>query len=143
MPIAYASAVIPASAGDVWAAVRDFGDLSWLPGSGKTEILDGKAADQLGAVRSVAMPNGAVRERLVTMSDFDRSYTYLLLDNPPGLALYRSTLSVKEVTDGNHAFVEWAATIECDVDKVEAFKAGIVGGIYKPGLDALKAKFAK
>ena len=53
MPVAYASTVLNSPAADVWKRIRDFGDLSWLPSTMGTEMLDGKSGDQL---RSAQIP---------------------------------------------------------------------------------------
>jgi len=116
MATAYASTVIDAPADEVWAVVRDFNGLgTWnakfIPAC---EIEDGKAGDQVGAVRSFTLANGEhLREQLLAHSDRERFYTYDFLKHPfEGVENYVSTIHVVPVTDTNQAFVEWSVTFE-------------------------------
>ena len=71
MPKAYTSTVIDLPADRVWAAVRDFNGLAtWRPAAvTDSEIEEGKAGDQVGAVRSFHLRDGAhLRERLLSHS---------------------------------------------------------------------------
>ena len=66
MAMSYASTVIDAPADEVWAHIRDFNGLAtWHSGLVTTsEIEDGKTGDQVGAVRSFTLADGAhLRER--------------------------------------------------------------------------------
>ena len=79
MAKSYASTVVDASAEDVWARIRDFNGLAtWHGGMVATsEIEDGKAGDQVGAIRSFTLTDGThLREQLLAHSDLERSYTY-------------------------------------------------------------------
>jgi len=89
----------------------------------------------------VKMEAGPLREQIVAFSDEDRSMTYVLLDCPPGLKSYRSTLKVSEVTDGNRSFVSWLALYEAEDGKEEEFLVFIRDTVYQGGLDALKKTF--
>src|SRR3954470_9355495 len=78
-PLPDTSTVIDLPADRVWAAVRDFNGLAtWWPAAvTNSEIEEGKGGDQVGAVRSFHLKDGAhLRERLLSHSDVERSYSY-------------------------------------------------------------------
>ena len=147
MAYAYASTVIEVPADDVWTVVRDFNGLgTWNAKFIPTcEIEDGKAEDQVGAVRSFTLANGAhLREQLLAHSDRDRFYTYNFLKHPfDGVENYVSTIHVLPVTDTNHTFVEWSVTFDCAPDKIDHWEGFYANQVFRPGLEALKAYVAK
>ena len=109
MARSYASTVIDAPADGVWARIRDFNGLAtWHAGMvASSEIEEGKAGDQVGAIRSFTLTNGAhLRERLLAHSDAERSYTYDFQKHPFDVDNYRATIRVNPVTDGDRSFVE-------------------------------------
>jgi hypothetical protein len=143
MAYAYASTVIDVPADEVWAAARDFNGLgTWnaefIP---KCEIEEGKSGDQVGAVRSFTLADGAhLREQLLAHSDRDRFYTYNFLKHPfEGVENYVSTIHVLHVTDTNQAFVEWSVTFDCPPDQLDHWQGFYADQVFKAGLEALKA----
>ena len=76
MPRPYSSAVIPASADEVWGLVRDFNGLpGWHPAIAESSLDSGSSAE-VGSVRGLVLGDGGVVvERLLTLDDTDRSYT--------------------------------------------------------------------
>ena len=79
MPKAYTSTIVNAPANEVWAYLRDFNDLpKWTGGIViESEIEEGLAGDQVGAVRSFKLGDGEhLRERLLSHSDAYRMYSY-------------------------------------------------------------------
>ncbi|MCB1883455.1 MAG: SRPBCC family protein [Geminicoccaceae bacterium] len=144
MPKAYASTVVGASAAEVWGAVRDFGALStWHPGVDESRIEDGDLPDRVGCVRYLKLGDGGVvRERLLMLCDAERSYVYNFETTPFDVKNYEATLRVTPVTDTDEAFVEWWTTFDCDVAKSGEWVSTFAGGVFKGGLDALKARFA-
>ncbi|MEK0083700.1 SRPBCC family protein [Benzoatithermus flavus] len=143
MAKAYASTVVDASADAVWALIRDFNGLAtWHPAVTDSVIEDGKAGDQVGAVRSFHLQDGAhLRERLLSFSDVERSYSYNFEKTPFAVRNYHATLKVSPVTDSGKAFVEWWTTFDCEPEKIEAWVETFAGAVFKSGLDALKAHF--
>ena len=144
MARAYGSGVVHAPADEVWALVRDFDGLpAWHPAIKASEIEEGTNL-VVGAVRKLTLDGGgAVRERLVTLDDADRSYTYEFTDAGPfPVRSYRSTIRVAPVTDTGGAFVEW----HCWFDSEGAAEAGMVRqfsrGVYGAGIEALQQRFA-
>ena len=120
MAKSYASTVIKASPDEVWAHVRDFNGLAtWHSGLvSQSEIEDGKAGDQVGAIRSFTLTDGThLREQLLAFSDLERSYTYDFQKTPFDVDNYCATLRVTPLTDGGGSFVEWWTTFDCDRDQ--------------------------
>jgi hypothetical protein len=141
----YASTVIAAPGDEVWARIRDFNGLAdWLGGLvAESEIEEGKAGDQVAAVRSFKLGDGThFRERLLGHSDLERSYTYNFEKTPFDVDNYVTTIRVTPVTDGNQSFVEWWTTFDCDRDQIGHWEAFFANEIFQGGFDALKAHFA-
>lgn len=143
MPKAYASTVLDAPAGEVWAVVRDFNGLpEWNPVVADSTIEDGRTGSEVGAVRNFHLANGAhLRERLLAFSDHEMSYTYNFETTPFEVKDYRATLRLAPVTDGDRCFIEWWTTFDCDIEKSEEWVAFFAGAVFKGGLDALKQRF--
>jgi hypothetical protein len=145
MATSYASTVIDAPADQVWQRIRDFNGLAtWHAGMvASSEIEDGKAGDQVGCVRSFTLADGThLRERLLTHSDADRSYTYNFEKTPFDVDNYHCTIRVTPVTDGDKSFVEWWTTFDCDRDKQEHWTGFFAGQVFQGGFDALKQHFS-
>ena len=145
MAFSYASTVIDATADAVWAKIRDFNAMpDWNPeGIATSEIEDGKAGDQVGAVRSFTLTDGThLREKLLAFSDLERSYTYDFQKTPFDVDNYEATIRVSPVTDGNQAFVEWWTTFDCDRDKQDHWVGFFSSQVFQGGLDALKGHFS-
>ncbi len=143
MALSYASTVIDASADAVWAKIRDFNGMpDWYPEVIATsEIEDGKAGDQVGAVRSFTLGDGThLREKLLAHSDEKRSYTYDFQKTPFDVDNYNATIRVVPVTDGGKAFVEWWTTFDCDRDQQEHWTGFFANEIFQNGFEAIKKR---
>jgi hypothetical protein len=142
----YASTVLTAPADDVWARVRDFGSL-WVWHGGlvaRGEIEDGKAGDQVGAIRSFYLHDDThLREELVAHSDADRSYTYNFHKTPFDVDNYLATLRVTPVTDGDASFVEWWTTFDCNRDEQAHWTAFFANEVFMGGFNALKQQYGQ
>ncbi len=144
MALSYASTVVNAAADEVWARIRDFNGLAtWHSGLvNASEIEEGKAGDQVGAVRSFTLGDGThIRERLLAHSDADRSYTYNFEKTPFDVDNYRATIRVTPVTDGGASFVEWWTTFDCNRDEQDHWTGFFASQVFQGGFDALKAHF--
>jgi uncharacterized protein YndB with AHSA1/START domain len=143
MPKAYASTVLNAPAAEVWALLRDFNGMpGWHPAVADSAMEDGRAGDQTGGVRSFHLQDGAhLRERLLSFSDVERSFSYNFEKTPFSVANYHATLRVTPVTDGDRAFVEWWTTFDCEPEKIDDWVHTFAGVVFKSGLDALKERF--
>ncbi|MQA11771.1 MAG: SRPBCC family protein [Pseudonocardiaceae bacterium] len=139
MPKPYASAVIDASTEDVWQAVREFNGLpNWHPGIGASELEDSARGSEVGAIRKLTLADGGiVRERLVTLDDTERSYTYDILDSPFPIRSYRATMRVRPVTATGQAFVEWWTHFESEAAEEERLVATFADGVFAAGLTGL------
>ena len=143
MPKAYASSVIAAPAADVWALLRDFNALpQWHPDIADSEIEGGEPADAVGCVRSFHLADGAhIREALLTLSDLDMTCTYDFQTTPFEVSNYVATLRCVPVTDGEHCFVEWWATFDCEPARADEWVDTFANGVFQKGFDALKQRF--
>jgi hypothetical protein len=118
MAKSYYSTVFDESAEDVWNTIRDFNNYPvWVDGAGESAIEEGKSGDAVGAVRNVLYQGNRIRQRLLALSDVERTQTYgfagALPSYLPGLQTFEATIRVTPVVDGDRAFVEWFATFDC------------------------------
>lgn len=136
---------INAPASQVWAKVRDFGDLgAWHPAVAKTEIISG-TDNQKGAVRELTLQDGGkIHEKLRAHNDKQMSYEYEILDGVLPVSHYVSTISVKSKGD-NKTLVTWqgrfkrkdtGANPAQGADDETATKT--ITSVYRGGLDNLK-----
>lgn len=145
MARSYASTVIDAPASEVWARIRDFNGLAdWFSEAiASSEIEDGRKGDQVGAVRSFTLRDGThLRERLLSHSDAQRSYSYNFEKTPFDVDRYHATIKVTPVTDGDRSFVEWWTTFDCDRDKVDHWEGFFATEIFGAALKALSGRMA-
>ena len=145
MARSYASTVIDAPADDVWARIRDFNGLAtWHSGLvAQSEIEGGLAGDQVGGVRSFTLADGThIRERLLSHSDRERSYTYNFEKTPFDVDNYCATIRVTPVTDGGGSFVEWWTDFDCNRDEQAHWTDFFASQVFQGGFDALKGHFS-
>jgi hypothetical protein len=142
MPRPYASAVISASADEVWAVVRPFNGLpAWHPGIESSSLNSG-AEGQIGAVRRLVLGDGGVVvEDLLALDDPGRSYTYSILESPFAVRRYVSTIRVAPITDTGHAFVEWWTEFDAEAADESALSELFGSGVFAGGLKGLKQHF--
>ena len=131
----------------VWAAIRNFQDMSWLPAVTKTA---GDKGNEIGATRQLTLTGGAtVDEELYKYEPDMMSYSYRITKvdvKVLPVTNYSSTLTVSPAPDGK-AKLEWAGAFyrgfpnndpPPELSDEAAVKA--VSGLYKTGLEALKKK---
>jgi hypothetical protein len=144
MAFSYASTVIDATADAVWAKIRDFNAMpDWnREGIATSEIEDGKAGDQVGAVRSFTLVADGehLREKLLAHSDEKRFYTYDFQKKPFDVDNYNATIRVTPVTDSDKAFVEWWVTFDCDRDRQEHWSGFFAKVVFQNGLESIKKR---
>src|SRR4029434_150400 len=101
--------------------IRDINNYPvWVDGAGESEIEAGKRGDAVGAVRNVLYQGKRIRQKLLAMSDVDRSQTYEFADaGTMPVQNYRATLRLTPIVDGDRTFVEWWATFDCEPDRRE------------------------
>jgi uncharacterized protein YndB with AHSA1/START domain len=136
----YTSSVIDAPADRVWAVLRDFNGLpKWHPLIRDSRIENDAPADRVGCIRNFNLKDGGnIREQLLTLSDFDFTCTYSILESPMGVRNYIATLKLTPVTDGDRSFVEWTAEFDCPPERESALAEQIGNGVFQAGFDALK-----
>ncbi|HVR67984.1 MAG TPA: SRPBCC family protein [Verrucomicrobiae bacterium] len=141
----YTSSVIEAPADRVWAAVRDFNGLpKWHPLIRDSRIENDAASDRVGCIRNFNLKDGGnIREQLLTLSDFDLSCSYSILESPMGVSNYIATLKLTPITDGERCFIEWSAEFDCAPER-ERELADLVGnGVFQSGFDSLKRQVTR
>lgn len=139
----YVSSVVGAPVDQVWRVVRDFNALpEWHPAIADSRIENGLPSDRVGCVRNFNLKDGGnIREQLLSLSDFDLTFSYSILDSPLGVSNYVATMKLTPVTDGNRSFLEWSAEFDTPPGR-EAELANTVGnGVFQGGFDALKQRF--
>jgi hypothetical protein len=113
----YYSTVFEQSADKVWRMIRDFNNYPvWVDGAGESAIEDGRSGDAVGAVRNVLYQGNRIRQRLLALSDVERTQVYGFAGEAPpylpGLTAFEATIRVMPIIDGDRAFVEWSATFD-------------------------------
>ena len=77
MAKSYYSTVFDQSADAFWNVIRDFNNYPvWVDGAGTSHIEGGKTGDTVGAIRDVLYKDMRRRQRLLALSDAERSQTY-------------------------------------------------------------------
>lgn len=145
MPKMFVSSVIDAPIEKVWDRIRDFNGLpSWHPRMVESEIEDGKAATDIGAVRKFKVASGAIiREKLLAFSDKDFLTAYSIIGHPAPISNHTATLKLERVTDGNRTFAVWTSEFDAPADKGDEIAKGMGDNVFQGGFNALKDHFAK
>ena len=141
----YVSTVIDAPADTVWARVRNFNGMpQWHPAIADSRIENGEPSDRIGCIRHFhTKDGGAIRERLLALSDYDYSCTYSILESPMGVENYVATLKFTPVTDGARSFAEWSAEFDCPEARERELVELIGNGVFQGGFEALKTHFSR
>jgi hypothetical protein len=141
----YRSTVLDAPAERVWRDLRDFNGLAgWHPMILSSRIEKDHPPDKVGCVRTFQLKDGArIREKLLSLSDYDYSCTSAILDGPMDLNDYVATLRLFPVTEGNRCFIEWSAEFDCPTAKTVELTETVSRGLFKTGLDALKKRYGR
>ena len=124
------SVTLAASADDVWEVVGDVATVhQWVPALVATRME--------GDVRIATFAEGtAARERIISHSDVDRTYTYTYLDGPIQLDEYSSTLTVSPHYSGTGSLVTWTASLQATPEVVQSIDA-----LYIASLTQLTEQF--
>jgi Polyketide cyclase / dehydrase and lipid transport len=119
MAKSYFSTVFDQPADAVWNVIRDFNNYPvWVDGAGESEIEDGKTGETVGAVRNVLYQGSRRRQKLLALSDVERSQTYTFAGvSPLPVQNFQANIRVTPVVDGDRAFVEWSASFDCELEK--------------------------
>ncbi|MGQ7791266.1 SRPBCC family protein [Faunimonas sp. B44] len=141
------SVEINAPAEKVWALVGDFQDMSWHPA---VESTAGEGGSETGATRTLTLQGGGtIAEELAKHEPEKMSYSYRITDvdvTVLPVTNYSSTLTVKP-GEGGKSVLEWRGAFyrgfpnnnpPPELSDEAAMEA--VSGVYRAGLDAVKAK---
>ena len=136
VPTASAVIEIPVSADKVWALVGGFNDLpKWLPLIAKSEPSEG------GRLRHLTTADGGeIVERLQTFDNVARTYSYTIEESPFPVSAYLATLQVEALTDAS-AKVTWSGVFTPVEGVTDAAVEELFAGVYKGGVEALRANF--
>ncbi|MCJ2034982.1 SRPBCC family protein [Methylobacterium sp. J-068] len=141
---------INAAPDKVWAVIGNFQDMSWLPPVEKTE---GKGGNEIKATRTLTLKGGAtVDEELYKYSGEKMSYSYRITKvDVKTLPVndYSSTIKVEDAGSGKSkvvwdgAFYRGYMNNDPPPELNDEASQKAVRGLYREGLDALKAKIEK
>lgn len=134
------STIVGAPIDAVWAKLRDFnGHDRWHPNYVGSRLDRELNSDRVGCVRVLRLANGTeMRERLLTLSDIDWSFSYCLLDTP--LPLFNCVAHVRllPVTDGDRTFWEWLSQFDAPRGREPELAAIIGDEIIQTGFEAVR-----
>ncbi len=122
------------SADQAWQMIGGFNSLpDWHPAIEKSELTEA------GQTRTLSLNGGgSIVEKLETVDDDARTYTYSIVDSPLPVANYTSTITVHKTEDGE-CRVDWSSDYDPIGDATAASEA--IQGIYQAGFDNLKKMF--
>lgn len=135
------STIVDAPTDAVWDVIRDFnGHDRWHPAVAESRIERGDPVDRVGCVRAFRLTGGeALREKLLTLSDLEQSFSYCLLDTPIPLFNYVAHCRLIPVTDGDRTFWEWESRFDTPAGRQDELAAQVGDGIYLAGFAAIRA----
>ena len=117
---------LPVSPDALWALVKDFGNVSWIPGASASAKIEGSGP---GMARILGNPEGgSIREILDSVDEAGCSITYSIPEGTPfPVSTYCSTMTVSE--DSGQAHLAWSC--EFDPEGASAAEAGAaIEGMY-------------
>ncbi|EFL87828.1 SRPBCC family protein [Ahrensia sp. R2A130] len=140
MPRVLRSTILDHPCDDVWAVLRDFnGHDVWHPAIATSAIERGDPSDRVGCVRRFTLADGGeLREKLLTLSDLEQSYSYCLLDTPVPLFNYVSHVRLLPVIDGNATFWQWEGRFDTPEGRRNELMDLVGDGIYGAGFEAIR-----
>ena len=120
---------------EVWKLIGGFNALpDWHPAVEKSEL------EEEGSMRRLSLAGGGtIVEKLVSVDDKERVYSYSIIDSPLPVTNYEATIRVKDDGEGNTS-VEWSSEFEAE-GAPENEAMDVIAGIYQAGLDNLKKMF--
>lgn len=128
----------------VWAYAGDFGGISrWFTAAQASRLVL-KTKSEEGAIRELLRANGTrVREKLVEYDASSMRFTYTYADGQVLAKDYFATMELKDAGNGETDVI-WTGRFkrldDAPAEQDEAALVNLYTGIYKRGLDALKAK---
>jgi len=129
---------LSASPAQTWSVIQDFRSWqTWHPAFAATEITRG-TGNAKGTVRVLATQDGAkFTEELLSHDDAAHSYQYRILESPLPISDYVSKIEVKSSKSGSR--VVWSSTFNVNPGASDEEMKKTIAGVYRAGLDSLKA----
>lgn len=125
------SVVIKTPSERVWAAIRNFHDLSWAPNViENVEAVGSAGGGEIGAKRVL---NGAFHETLLTLDDAQMTLTYSIDDGPSPVSKddvdnYVGVVTVSGAEEGG-TLVEWSSSWDRNDEAGHDFCSPIYGAL--------------
>jgi hypothetical protein len=130
-----------ASPDKVWSLIGDFSGIAkWLPPAASSPADKGNGLGSVRVITLKAPGNPTVTETLVTYDGAGHSYSYTIDKVDPAVlpvTSYRSTISVKAGKAGSE--VTWMGEFKAAAGTDDATAAKAITGVYRAGLDNIKA----
>jgi uncharacterized protein YndB with AHSA1/START domain len=120
---------------EVWKLVGGFNALpEWHPAVEGSEV----SGEGVGSTRTLSLAGGGrIVEKLLSVDDEDRVYSYSIESGPLPVADYEATIRVRAGADGEGSVVEWSGEFKPkNASEQQAMDA--IAGVYQAGLDNLK-----
>jgi Polyketide cyclase / dehydrase and lipid transport len=129
----------------VWALIKDFdGIATWLPPAASSPADRG---NKIGSVRTLTLKapgNPTVIEKLTKYAAAKRSYSYDIVKvDPKVLPVVNYHSSITVLPDGHGSKVVWHGDFDAPPGGDENASAKAVVGVYRAGLDNIKATLEK
>ncbi|MGI9520576.1 MAG: SRPBCC family protein [Hyphomicrobiaceae bacterium] len=139
------STIVEAPITQVWDVLRDFnGHDRWHPAVHESRIDDSEPSDKVGCVRRFRLADGSeLTEKLLALSDRERSYRYCLLETPIPLLNYVAEVELARVTDGGWTFWRWASQFTVPKGQEHRLTKMVADNIYVTGFSAVKEYVAQ
>lgn len=135
------STVMNAPLEEVWDVVRDFnGHENWHPAVASSQIERGEPSDRIGCVRRFKLADGSeLREKLLTLSDIETTFSYCLLDTPVPLFNYVAHVRLLPVTLTDQTFWQWESRFDTPAGRDQELANMVRTDIYEAGFDAIRS----
>ncbi len=149
---------INAPAAKVWAIIKNYDDMSWLPG---VKSVAAKGGNTVGATRVITLKDGGtISEEMKNYDDKDMSYAYKIThmssvktithsgqnENVPVLPVDNYAASINVEPKGDKSLVKWKAGFyraymnnNPPEEMNEEAANNAVGAVFKAGLENIKA----
>ena len=128
------------SADALWAVVKDFGNVGWLPGKKTTYSSEGEGPGMTRTIETPPIPT--VREQLDSIDEEKRAIFYRVIQGVP-MPIKDYSASMRVIDAGNErSRLEWSSTWEPDGVTEDEARA-VVANMYNSVLAVMKAKLEK
>src|SRR5262249_9269254 len=104
-----------------------------------SRIEGGQPSDKVGCIRNFNLKAGGnIREQLLSLSDYDYTCSYAILESPMGVRGYTASLKLTPITDGDRTFAEWTAAFHCHPAREQELGHQTGTGVFQAGFAPLK-----